>query len=180
MSILSSVGAGKLQYINKYFEEKFPKLEVNILKRASFDIKTSGDEYTVVLKPLYKFGYLNLDLKELPCNVDFENMPSIHLMNANKETIKKLPKYWRIKCNEYKLENTTFMPPDMDFVLDYHEKIYNSTIYLLDNFDESCKGTLQNLAVEAVLQSNVVMIKYIDEFDYKQLDIAEWERHPRP
>ena len=126
MSILSSIGAGKLQFIKKYFHEKYTKMEVNIIEH--------NGEYVAFLKPLYKFGYIQIDLKEIPCNVDFEDMPQLRLVNANFETMKKIPKSFRSKCTDYRIVNTVYQPDDWLFFKEYFLKVFSSEIYVLDIF----------------------------------------------
>lgn len=168
MSILSSIGSGKLLFIKQFFEENYPKIKT--------ETKTDKNgEYAVVLKPMYKYGYLNIDLSQLPCRIDFENMPSLHIFNANSENIKKLPKDFVKKCNEYKFENTVFKADDIQFVINWHEHIYNSTIYMNDIFSSDDELLLTDLSAEAVLQSNVIMIKYQNSSSYTNFVWDTWK-----
>lgn len=170
MSILSSIGSGKLLFIKQFFEENYPKIKT--------DIKTDKNgEYVAVLKPMYKYGYLNIDLATLPCRIDFENMPSLHIFNANSDRIRKLPKDFVKKCNEYKFENTIFEADDIQFAINWHEHIYNSTIYMNDIFSNDDELLLTNLSTEIVLQSNIIMIKYPDISGYAMFDLSIWKKH---
>ena len=169
MSILSSIGAGKLQFIKKYFHEKYTKMEVNIIEH--------NGEYVAFLKPLYKFGYIQIDLKEIPCNVDFEDMPQLRLVNANFETMKKIPKSFRSKCTDYRIVNTVYQPDDWLFFKEYFLKVFSSEIYVLDIFENDEKNDLDVISRKCNEHENKLYIKYKENNEYKLFDIDEWNKY---
>lgn len=167
MTILSSTHSGKFQFIHSYFREKYPTM--------NFEITINNDkEYVCVLRPMDIYGSIVIDLNEVPCKITFENMPNLYIRNANKNTIKKLEFRFGKKCNTYKFEKTIYKEDDFDFVKDRHSKIYDSTIYILDDMTANEETFLSELSFETTAHNNKIMIKYKENNDYIEFNYCDW------
>lgn len=145
MSILKSTNSGIEKIIKSFFDNFCKKRD-----GMSYEIICTDNGYKVKLTPAYLGQILNINLKEFPCKVLFENSPYPVFKSFNvKEQLNKITKDFHLFCYNYKFSGCVFDEEIFNFVLNKYNHLERCIIKFPDNF------------IKIVERKNVQLIRFL-------------------
>jgi hypothetical protein len=134
MSILKSANSGRDKVVKEFFDNFCSK------QLASYEIADNKDVYKVKLSPDFFGRVLNINLKEFPCKVIFDNSPYPLFKDFNvKDNIHKISKDFYKYCYNYRFTACHFDKDIFKFVIKHYEHIERCVIEIPEDFIEIVK-----------------------------------------
>lgn len=132
MSILKSANSGRYEIVKSFFDNYCKNRD-----GMSYEIICTDSDYKVKLTPAYLGQILNINLKEFPCKVLFDNSPYPIFKSFNvKEQLNKITKDFHSFCYKYKFSDCVFDEEIFKFVLNNYNHLERCIIKFPDNFIE--------------------------------------------